>query len=140
MKCIHSYTEQSAHNPEECPYCLKRQGKHLHVNVVASIVCPGKIKFPIYCYRIHARSPDEKEQLNEMSEKRFKQECEQSALKHVLGAIRHRFPRLPFRLLLDALYANAPMDPKSRWISSSVHTKKLPPTRTNHTSTPVLGV
>lgn len=109
---VHTYSSDSSHNPEQCPYCLKRKhrkGKvnYQHIDIVASIVCPGKIKFPIFSYRVHAISPDEKLDLESLSEQKFKQECEQKALPHILGAIRKRFPRLKFHVLLDGLYANS---------------------------------
>lgn len=113
-EAVHTYRPESSHNPESCPYCLKREHKSgkanfHHIDVVASIVCPGKIKLPIYSYRVHAVSPEEKLELKKLSDQKFKQECEEKTLPHILEAIRKRFPRLSFHVLLDALYANGPV-------------------------------
>ena len=108
-ECTHKYTPNSSHNPATCPFCLKRQrGEEvlfLHMHVVASIVCPGSLRIPIYVYPIHAKSLDCKET---DSQEKFKQECELAAFPVVLGKIRERFPKLNFCILVDSLYANAP--------------------------------
>jgi hypothetical protein len=105
----HKYTPDSAHDCANCPFCLKRQrGEetwYLHIYSVASIVCPGGIRIPLYVYPIHAKSlkcPETNSQEN------FKQECELAALPIILDKIRTRFPKLNLCILLDSLYANGP--------------------------------
>lgn len=104
---VHTYHEDSSHNHESCPFCLKRnlKGKlvYHHMNVVASVVCPGKVRLPLFLYRVHSKHIIEET----MSKEGFKQECEFSSLPHLLKSIRTRFPRLSFCFLLDSLYANA---------------------------------
>lgn len=106
---IHKYTPESAHDCEECPYCLKRErGEtkwYLHMQVVASIVCPGNLRIPLYVYPIHAKSLKCN---GTVSDETFKQECELSAFPIILKKIRERFPKLPFCVLADSLYANGP--------------------------------
>jgi len=106
---IHKYTPESAHDCEQCPYCLKRErGEtqwYVHMQVVASIVCPGNIRIPLYVYPIHAKT------LNcggDASDEKFKQECELSTFPLILKRIRERFPKLHFCILGDSLYANGP--------------------------------
>lgn len=105
---IHKYTSDSAHDCEQCPYCLKRErGEtrwYLHVQVTASLVCPGNIRIPLYVYPIHAKSLT----CSCASDDAFKQECELSALPIILKKIRDRFPKLHFCILADSLYANGP--------------------------------
>jgi len=106
---VHKYTNDSDHNCAQCPHCLKRQRGddiwYLHMHVTASIVCPGGIRIPLYVYPVHATSLNIKE--ND-SQETFKQECELSSLPIILKAIRKRFPKLYFCVLLDSLYANGP--------------------------------
>ena len=106
---VHKYTNGSDHNCAQCPHCLKRQRGddiwYVHMHVTASIVCPGGIRIPLYVYPVHAISLNIKE--ND-SQETFKQECELSSLPIILTAIRKRFPKLYFCVLLDSLYANGP--------------------------------
>ncbi len=106
---IHKYTSDSAHAYEKCPYCLKRErgdtSWYVHMQVVASVVCPGNIQIPLYVYPIHAKSL----RCNAVvSDETFKQECELSAFPVILNKIRERFPKLHFCVLADSLYANGP--------------------------------
>lgn len=107
---IHKYTEDSAHDCKNCPFCLKRErGEevwYLHTHLVISFVCPGRFKLPLYLYPIHAQSLKLEKGV---SEEKFKQECELAALPIVIAKIRERFPRLNFCVLLDSLYANGPV-------------------------------
>lgn len=106
---VHKYTNDSDHNCAQCPYCLKRQRGdevwYVHMHITASIVCPGGIRIPLYVYPVHAISLNIK---GSNSQEAFKQECELSSLPIILGAIRERFPKLHFCVLLDSLYANGP--------------------------------
>jgi hypothetical protein len=105
----HKYTPNSAHDCANCPFCLKRQrGEevwYLHMHVVASLVCPGGVRLPLYLYPIHAKSLRLEETA---SHERFKQECELAAFPLILTKIQERFPRLKFCVLVDSLYANGP--------------------------------
>lgn len=106
---IHKYTPESAHDCENCPYCLKRERGgtvwYAHIQVVASIVCPGGLHIPLCVYPIHAKSLKEE---SSVSDDKFKQECELSAFPVLLQKIRDRFPKLSFCVLADSLYANGP--------------------------------
>ncbi len=106
---IHKYTPESAHDCEKCPYCLKRERGattwYVHMQVVASIVCPGNLRLPLYVYPIHAKSLSCD---GTISDEMFKQECELSSFSIILGKIRDRFPKLHFCVLVDSLYANGP--------------------------------
>jgi len=106
---IHKYTLESAHNCKQCPYCLKRERGgtvwYSHIQVVGSIVCPGGLRIPLYVYAIHAKSLRGE---SSVSDDKFKQECELSAFPVLLQKIRDRFPKLPFCVLADSLYANGP--------------------------------
>jgi hypothetical protein len=106
---IHKYVPESSHNCEQCPYCLRRERAgtiwYLHVQVVASIVCPGNLRIPIYVYPIHSKSLGNQ---GIVSDEKFKQECELSAFSVILQKIRDRFPKLSFCILADSLYANGP--------------------------------
>ena len=108
-EAVHTYAEDSAHNSKDCPYCLKRHYggtiRYLHVNVVASVVCPGNIRIPLFHYPVHARSG----QSHSSSADAFKQECELSAFPNVVSTVRKKFPNLKFCVLLDSLYPNGPV-------------------------------
>ncbi|HEY6436712.1 MAG TPA: hypothetical protein VIY47_08980, partial [Ignavibacteriaceae bacterium] len=105
---IHTYHDLSQHPCHFCPYCLKRKRDekvwYVHVIVVASIVCPGGFQFPLFIHRVRksVASPS-------TSDLTFKEQCELSSLPIILQAIRKRFPKLKFNLLLDALYSNSPV-------------------------------
>ena len=58
--------------------------------IVASLVCPGGFKLPIYVHPIRARAICGKET---SSDDVHKQECELSALKVIIPALRKRFPK-----------------------------------------------
>jgi hypothetical protein len=104
---IHKYTPESAHHCEQCPYCLKREREgtvwYAHIQVVASIVCPNGLHIPLCVYPIHAKSLKKE---SSASDDQFKQECELAAFPVILQKIRDRFPKLPFCVLADSLYAN----------------------------------
>jgi hypothetical protein len=106
----HKYTPGSAHDCKNCPFCLKRErGEeiwYLHMHVVASLVCPGGVRLPLYLYPIHAKSLKLEAAA---SQEKFKQECELTAFPLILAKIQERFPRLKFCILLDSLYANGPV-------------------------------
>jgi hypothetical protein len=106
---IHKYTPESAHHCEQCPYCLKREREgtvwYAHIQVVASIVCPNGLHIPLCVYPIHAKSLKKE---SSASDDQFKQECELAAFPVILQKIRDRFPKLPFCVLADSLYANGP--------------------------------
>jgi hypothetical protein len=101
--CSHCYEEISGHKP--CPYCLKRERNdtvwYLHVNVVASLVFPDGFQLSLYVHRLKAQN-----KWAPLSERKFKEECELSALPLILAKIREYLPRLKLTVLLDALYAN----------------------------------
>ncbi len=106
---IHKYTPKSDHDCNACPHCLKRErGEtkwYVHMQVTASLVCPGNIRIPLYVYPIHAKSL---QCGGNASDDAFKQECELSTLPIILQKIRNRFPKLHFCVLADSLYANGP--------------------------------
>jgi hypothetical protein len=101
--CGHCYQEISGHAP--CPYCLKREREdnvwYLHVNVVASLVFENGFQLPLYVHRLKAQN-----KWAPLSDRKFKEECELSALPLILAKIREYLPRLKLTVLLDALYAN----------------------------------
>ena len=51
---IHTYSPDSDHDCKSCPYCLKRKRGdttwYCHMIIVASLVCPGGFKLPIYVH------------------------------------------------------------------------------------------
>ena len=103
---IHTYYPISQHPCRSCPCCLKRERGdkvwYLHMIVVASFVSSQGFQFPLYIHRIKKSVVD-----SSTSDKDFKEQCEFSSLPIILGAIRKRFPKLKFNLLLDALYSNS---------------------------------
>jgi hypothetical protein len=106
--CIHIYHDCNQHPCHFCPYCLRRERDdkvwYLHIIVVASVLSPGGFQFPLFIHRVR------KSIVNPFtSEQTFKEECELSSLPIILNAIRARFPKLKFNLLLDALYSNSPV-------------------------------
>lgn len=111
IDAVHSHTYQvdSAHDCENCPFCLKRQRGnaiwYIHYYSVAVLVCPGGIRLPLYIYPIHAKALKSD---GANSQEDFKQECESAALSIILEQLRERFPKLHFCVLLDSLYANGP--------------------------------
>ncbi len=116
---IHTYAPVSDHDCQSCSYCLKRtRGDstwYCHMIVVASLVCPGGFKLPLYVHPVRARSVQGKET---SSDDTHKQECELSAFKAIIPTLRERFPRLKMCALLDSLYANGPIlrkDHHSQW-------------------------
>jgi hypothetical protein len=104
--CPHAYTPQSQHPAQSCPHCLKREkenGKmwYLHTHLVASLVFDNGLQIPLCCYFVR-----KEKRLENLSTKALKQECEQTALPHILAVIRENFPKLKMEVLLDGLYAN----------------------------------
>ena len=99
--------KSSQHPCKLCDYCLKRtrgdQVWYLHYDLVASLVTPAGLQIPLLFHRIKVRSNSEN-----LSQEDWKQECEQTAIPHILNDLRKMFPRLNFCILLDALYANDP--------------------------------
>jgi hypothetical protein len=103
----HTYHENSQHPCQCCPYCLKRtRGNktwYVHLEVIALFTAPNGLQIPVLCHRIRA-----KPEWGMLDEKRWKQECEQSAFPIVARKLRELFPRLNIFLLLDSLYATEP--------------------------------
>lgn len=104
----HVYHKDSQHPCQMCPYCLKRsRGNkvwYLHLDLVASFVAPNGLQIPLLIHRIRAR-PD----WEQLSEDKWKQECERTAFPHLLKDLRQYFPRLKMCIHLDALYATDPI-------------------------------
>jgi hypothetical protein len=100
----HTYYESSQHPCESCPCCLKRtRGDkvwYLHCDVILSIVGKNGFHFPLFLYRVK-----NKQNWVEKSEDEFKQECELSALPHLLEKFRQFFPHIQATVGLDSLYA-----------------------------------
>jgi len=105
---IHTYHPISQHPCHHCPYCLKRERDekvwYVHIIVVASVISPQGFQFPLYIHRIRKSIVNASK-----SDTDFKEQCELSSLPIILEAIRQRFPKLKFNLLLDALYSNNPV-------------------------------
>ncbi len=101
----HTYHPNSQHPTESCPYCLKRQRENTiwfeHIDVGLSIITPNGLCFPLFFYRVKGVPT-----WGKLSMKKFKQECELSALKPLLEQLRSFFPKLKFTILTDSLYAN----------------------------------
>jgi hypothetical protein len=95
--CAHSYHEMSAHSP--CPYCLKRERDdkvwYLHINVVASLVFPDGLQLPLYVHRLKAQN-----KWAPLTDRKFKEECELTALPLILAKVRHYLPKMKFTVLL----------------------------------------
>ena len=106
-QATHTYHENSQHPCKCCPYCLKRtRGTsvwYIHYDLVACFVAPNGLQIPLLVHRIRARP-----EWGELSEDKFKQECERTAFPLLLKELRHQFPKLPFCIHLDSLY---PTDP-----------------------------
>lgn len=100
----HVYHDHSQHPCEDCPYCLKRtRGNkvwYLHFDLVASFIAPNGLQIPLLFHRIRARP-----EWGSLGPDKWKQECERTAFPFLLEELRRQFPRLPFCIHLDALYA-----------------------------------
>jgi len=100
----HVYHDRSQHPCQGCPYCLKRtRGDkvwYLHFDLVASFVAPNGLQIPLLFHRIRARP-----EWGNLGPDKWKQECERTAFPFLLEELRRQFPRLPFCIHLDALYA-----------------------------------
>lgn len=105
---IHTYYPISQHPCSCCPYCLKRERDskvwYVHMIVVATVISPGGFQFPLFIHRIRKSAAN-----SSASNQNFKEQCELSSLPIILEAIRKRFPKLKFNLLLDSLYSNSPV-------------------------------
>ena len=103
----HVYHDESQHPCRYCEYCLKRtRGDkvwYVHLNLVASFVTPEGLQIPLLFHRVRARSA-----LHHTNDETWKQECERTAIPYILKDLRELFPRMPFCILLDALYATDP--------------------------------
>lgn len=103
----HTYHEHSQHPCQNCPYCLKRtrgdKTWYVHLDIVASFVAPNGLQIPLLFHRVRARP-----EWGQLGEDKWKQECERTAFPFLLRELRHQFPRLPFCIHLDALYATDP--------------------------------
>jgi hypothetical protein len=104
----HTYHEHNQHPCSLCPFCLKRtRGDkvwYLHFDLVASFIAPTGLQIPLLIHRIRARP-----EWGQLSEQEWKQECERTAFPFLLQELRRQFPRLPFCIHLDALYATDPV-------------------------------
>lgn len=104
----HTYYEYSQHPCQNCPYCLKRQRGdkiwYLHFDLVASFVAPNGLQIPLLFHRIRARP-----EWGQLSESKWKQECERTAFPLLLRELRRQFPHLTLVIYLDALYATDPV-------------------------------
>lgn len=115
---VHHYNYPHSFNESEkntCPYCLSRTRNKdtpeektywIHIFVNIAVILPGGIQLPLYVYALKAEQLSGKETV---SDGVFKQECELQAAKEILPRILKEFPRLPFILLGDSLYANEPL-------------------------------
>ena len=100
----HTYHENNQHCVKSCPYCLKRTRGNtswwLHCDVVLSVIGQNGFHFPLFFYRVKAKNA-----LKKLSDEEFKQECELSALPHLLEKFRTFFPKIKATLGGDSLYA-----------------------------------
>ncbi len=100
----HVYHADSQHPCKTCPYCLKRERGnkvwYIHFDLVVSFVSPTRLQIPVLFHRIRARPGWE-----ELTEDKWKQECERTAFPNVLKQLKSLFPRLRICIHLDALYA-----------------------------------
>lgn len=103
----HVYHNHSQHPCQSCAYCLKRtRGDkvwYIHLDLVASFIAPNGLQIPLILHRIRARP-----EWGQLSDNKWKQECERTAFPALLKELRCQFPRLPFCIHLDSLYATDP--------------------------------
>ena len=103
----HTYYEHSQHPCKRCAYCLKRtRGDkvwYLHFDLVASFVAPNGLQIPLLFHRIRNRP-----EWGQLSDDKWKQECERTALPLLLRELRRQFPRLRLCIHMDALHATDP--------------------------------
>jgi hypothetical protein len=103
----HTYYEHSQHPCKCCPYCLKRtRGDkvwYLHFDLVASFIAPNGFQIPLLFHRIRNRP-----EWGQLSDDKWKQECERTALPLLLRELRQQFPRLRLCIHMDALHATGP--------------------------------
>jgi hypothetical protein len=104
----HTYYEHSQHPCEACPYCLKRTREdkvwYVHYELIASFIAPNGLQIPLLIHRIKGCP-----QWGKLNNEKWKQECERTAIQVLLTKLRELFPRLPFCIHLDALYAIDPI-------------------------------
>lgn len=104
----HTYYDHNQHPCACCPYCLKRtRGNrtwYIHLDLVATFITPNGFQIPLFIHRIQARP-----EWGQLSDSKWKQECERSAIPFLLRELRKYFPRLKFCIYLDALYATDPV-------------------------------
>lgn len=120
----HTYHENNQHPVKSCPYCLKRtrgdKSWWLHCDVTLSVAGLRGFHFPLFLYRVKAKAKTEN-----LSDDDFKQECELSALPHLLEKFRHFFPRIKATIGADSLYVQATaMDLCKRYNLGFVITRK----------------
>lgn len=77
---------------------------YVHSQLVVSLVFPQGFQLPLFLHRIRSFS-----HLSLLNDQEWKQECELTAIQEVLPKLRAYFPKLKFKILLDALYANDSM-------------------------------
>lgn len=103
----HTYYDHSQHPCKCCPYCLKRtrgdKTWYLHFDLVASFVAPNGLQIPLLFHRIRSRP-----EWGQLSDDKWKQECERTALPLLLKELRRQFPRLRLCIHMDALQATDP--------------------------------
>jgi hypothetical protein len=101
----HTYHEHSQHPCKCCSYCLKRtRGDkvwYLHFDLVASFIAPNGLQIPLLFHRIRNLS----EGWEQLSDDKWKQECERTALPLLLRELRRQFPRLRLCIHMDSLHA-----------------------------------
>lgn len=104
---VHCYHKDSQHPTPLCKYCLERTRDStswfLHIDVYLCLVTPW-FTLPLFIHRV--RRQGRLLESHSISQEKFKQECEFTALPILLESFRKHFPKLKCRLLLDSLYAN----------------------------------
>ena len=115
---VHHYEHPHSVNDQgenTCPYCLSRTHNKgtpnektywLHTFVNLAVILPNGVQLPLYVYPLNAEQLQGQE---DASDEHHKQECELQAAKEILPLILKEFPKLPFVLLADSLYANEPL-------------------------------
>ena len=103
----HTYYDHNQHPCKCCSYCLKRtrgdKTWYLHFDLVVSFVAPNGLQIPLLFHRIRNRP-----EWSQLSDDKWKQECERTALPLLLRELRQQFPRLRLCIHMDALHATDP--------------------------------
>lgn len=94
-----------------CPHCLPRVHNRdkpnetttwVHVVITFVLICES-LTLPLYVYPLKSLQVK-----SNLSDDKFKEECELVAARAVLPEIRKKYPRLSMTFFGDALYANRP--------------------------------